>query len=83
MAKCTSKEVARIDVAQWLQNLACRLRGGAGYIKQNSVGGFDVTVLWREQDDQGSASNLDPTCPDDPLLAPGPGVSCYVVRFAP
>jgi type IV pilus assembly protein PilV len=83
MAKCTSNEVARIDLAQWLQNLASRLRGGAGYVKRNNVGGYDVTVMWREQNDQDSSPVLDPACPDEPLLAPGAGVRCYVVRFVP
>ena len=83
ISKCTSNEVARIDIAQWLQNLASRLRGGAGYVKKNSVGGYDVTVMWREQNDQISASDLDPACPEEPLLAPGAGVRCYVVRFVP
>lgn len=83
VAKCTSDEVARIDLAQWLQNLARRLRGGAGYVVKNSVGGYDVTVMWREHNDQNSASDLDPACPNDPQLAPGAGVRCYVVRFVP
>ena len=83
VAKCTSDEIARIDVAQWLRNLANRLRGGAGYVIKNSVGGYDVTIMWLEQNDQKSASDVDPACPNDPLLAPGVGVRCYVVRFVP
>lgn len=83
ITKCTANEIARIDLAQWLQNLASRLRGGAGYVIKNSVGGYDVTVMWREQNDQSSASDLDPACPNEPRLAPGAGVRCYVVRFVP
>ena len=83
IAKCSSDEIAQIDLAQWLRNLATRLRGGAGYVIKNSVDGYDVTVMWREQTDQNAASDLDLACPNEPLLAPGPGVRCYVVRFVP
>jgi type IV pilus assembly protein PilV len=81
--KCTSNEIARIDLAQWLRNLNSRLHGGAGYVIKNSVGGYDVTVMWREQNGKVSSSDLDPACPNEPLLAPGAGVSCYMVRFVP
>lgn len=83
ITKCTPNEVARIDLSQWLRNLSSRLHGGAGYVIKNSVGGYDVTVMWREQNDQASASALDPACPNQPLLAPGAGVHCYTVRFVP
>lgn len=81
--KCTSNEIARIDLAQWLMNLNSRLHGGAGYVIKNSTGGYDVTVMWREQNDQVSLSDVDPACPNEPLLAPGAGVRCYTVRFVP
>ncbi len=81
--KCTSDELANIDLAQWLRNLSDRLHGGAGYVFRNSSGGYDVTVMWREQNDLSSASDLDPACPIEPLLAPGAGVRCYMIRFAP
>ena len=81
--KCTSNEIARIDLAQWLGNLNSRLRAGAGYVIKNSVGGYDVTVMWREQNDQVSAADVDPACPNEPPLAPGAGVHCYMVRFVP
>lgn len=83
ITKCTSNEIARIDVAQWLKNLNNRMHDGAGYVIKNSVGGYDVTVMWREQNNQASASALDPACPSEPLLAPGAGVRCYMVRFVP
>lgn len=81
--KCTSNEVARIDLAQWLQNLSNRLHGGAGYVIKNNVGGYDVTVMWREHNDQNSSSDLDPACPNESSLAPGAGVRCFMVRFVP
>lgn len=83
LTKCTSNEIARIDLAQWLRNLNRRLHGGAGYVIKNSVGGYDVTVMWREQNDQVSPLDIDPACPSEPLLAPGAGVRCYMVRFVP
>ena len=81
--KCTANEIARIDLAQCLRNLNNRLNGGAGYVIKNSVGGYDVTVMWREQNDKVSQEDLDPACPSEPLLAPGSGVRCYMVRFVP
>lgn len=79
---CTASEVASIDSALWLRNLGTRLNGGAGYITPNAVGGYDVTVMWRERNDQTDAAFVDPACPTG-ATAPGAGVHCYVVRFTP
>ena len=81
--KCTSKEIAQIDLAQWLQNLNRRLHGGAGYVESTAVGGYDVTIMWKEQSSKLATQELDPACPTNPMLAPGLGVRCYVVRVAP
>lgn len=76
--KCTPQEVANIDVAEWLRNLGTRMNGGAGYIVQNAVGGYDVTVMWKEI----NMTAADPTCPAGPP-APGAGVRCFTLRFTP
>ena len=83
VTKCTPNEIARIDLAQWLKNLNSHLHAGAGYVIKNSVGGYDVTVMWREQIDKVSPSDVDPACPNEPPLAPGAGVRCYMVRIVP
>lgn len=76
---CTATDIANIDIATWLQNLAYRLNGGAGYIVANAVGGYDVTVMWQEA----GYVDVDPACPVGNPPAPGAGVRCYTVRFTP
>jgi type IV pilus assembly protein PilV len=80
---CTSDEVAHIDVANWLRNLSNRLHDGAGYVIKNSVGGYDVIIMWRISHSAISVSVVDPACPSEAELAPGVGVRCYVSRVVP
>lgn len=76
---CASVDIANIDIAIWLQNLASRLNGGAGYIVANAVGGYDVTVMWQEA----GYVDVDPACPNGNPPAPGVGVRCFTIRFTP
>lgn len=76
---CTATDIANIDIATWLQNLAYRLNGGAGYIVANAVGGYDVTVMWQEA----GYIDVDPACPVGNPPAPGAGVRCFTIRFTP
>ncbi|MBX9869714.1 MAG: type IV pilus modification protein PilV [Burkholderiaceae bacterium] len=76
---CSAATIANIDIAIWLQNLASRLNGGAGYIVANAVGGYDVTVMWQEA----GYVDVDPACPAGNPPAPGAGVRCFTVRFTP
>lgn len=78
-SSCTATDLANIDIATWLQNLAFRLNGGAGYIVANAVGGYDVTVMWQEA----GYVDIDPACPNGNPPAPGAGVRCFTVRFTP
>lgn len=76
---CAPADIANIDIATWLQNLAFRLNGGAGYIVANAVGGYDVTVMWQEA----GYVDVDPACPAGNPPAPGVGVRCFTIRFTP
>ncbi|MCH8619687.1 type IV pilus modification protein PilV [Undibacterium sp. TS12] len=76
---CTPQEVANKDVAEWLRTLGTRMYGGAGYIVQNAVGGYDVTVMWKEP----NFTAVDPACPAATPPAPGAGVRCISLRFTP
>jgi type IV pilus assembly protein PilV len=76
---CTALEVAEIDKAEWLRNLATRLSGGAGYVINNGIGGYDLVVMWKEPNYTG----VDPACPSIIAPAPGEAVRCFVVRFTP
>jgi type IV pilus assembly protein PilV len=76
---CLPSDIASVDIASWLQNLAFHLNGGAGYIVANAVGGYDVTVMWQEA----GYIDIDPACPNGNPPAPGAGVRCFTVRFTP
>jgi len=81
-APCSGAQIASIDQAKWLTSLAERLAGGAGYIVANPLGGYDVTVMWKDP----TLAELDPACSAAPTAipsAPGTGVRCYVVTFTP
>lgn len=79
-APCTSEQIALIDRARWLVSLSQRLAGGAGYIVTNPLGGFDVTVMWRDP----TLVTADPACnPSAVPTKPGVGIRCYVVTFTP
>lgn len=81
-AKCTAVEIANIDIADWRRNLAMRLVGGAGNIFAGPNRTFDVVVMWRERNNVGDDTYVDPACPAGGA-APGAGVRCFVVRFEP
>lgn len=81
-APCTSGQIAAIDQAKWLVTLSERLAGGAGYVVANPLGGFDVTVMWKDP----TLVTADPACSANATSvpsAPGVGVRCYVVTFTP
>ncbi len=76
---CTAQEVANKDIAEWLRMLGTRMNGGAGYIVANAVGGYDITVMWKEP----NMTVVDPSCPTGTPPAPGVGVRCINLRFTP
>lgn len=77
-APCSGIQIANIDTANWLNALSQRLSGGAGYVVANPLGGFDVTVMWKEP----TLTTTDPACNATPSN-PGVGVRCYVTTFTP
>jgi type IV pilus assembly protein PilV len=82
-APCTFGQIAAIDRAKWLIALSERLAGGAGYIASNPLGGYDVTVMWKDP----TLAAADPACTAQNSVTiptqPGVGVRCYVVTFTP
>jgi type IV pilus assembly protein PilV len=81
-APCTFTQIAAIDQAKWLVSLSERLAGGAGYVVTNPLGGFDVTVMWKDP----TLVTADPACSANAgsvPSAPGVGVRCYVVTLTP
>lgn len=76
---CTPLEIADIDKAEWLHNLAARLSGGAGYVIVNGVGTYDLVVMWKEP----NYSGIDPACQTGVAPVPDDAVRCFIVRFTP
>lgn len=81
-APCTPAQIAAIDQAKWLISLSERLAGGAGYVATNPLGGYDVTVMWKDP----TLVVPDPACTAQTSAIPtqpGVGVRCYIITFTP
>ncbi|MES2072676.1 MAG: type IV pilus modification protein PilV [Pseudomonadota bacterium] len=79
-SECTSAQMATLDLADWLKDIANDLPSGTGAIvpATNNFNSYNIVVMWKEKS-LVDANATDSTCPS-PAVA---GVRCLSTSFTP
>jgi type IV pilus assembly protein PilV len=91
-SSCTPEQIADDDIATWVQKAQQSLPEGGTFLTGDAKSGYEVTVIWKEKDNQNTASACTTTltgvdwrncCPSSSSAQGKTGVKCHRALITP